>query len=245
MSPFSARLAVRALAALILPVERNSMTPNKNHAPPFAVYSTPRAPLDRNLISRTALLLIDEQGIEQLSMRKLGAALGVEAMALYHHFSNKAELVDGILNTLLVQMENTLPESAPPLDTIRAICMAMRQLALDHPHIFPALIERRLGSRHALYCHERLLGLFRQAGLDDEPALRYLRLVSNFTVGGAFAEIANRTAANEPAPPGAMADPDIGGMASSFRFGLDVVFHALHLELGADARCSTAAALSA
>jgi AcrR family transcriptional regulator len=58
-------------------------------------------PLDRERIARAALALIDDQGIDQLSMRRLGAALGVEAMALYHYFRNKAELLDGVLDLVL------------------------------------------------------------------------------------------------------------------------------------------------
>lgn len=227
------------------------MTLRKNSLPQLAVYSpAPRAPLDRDLISRAALSLIDQQGIEQLSMRKLGAALGVEAMALYHHFSNKAELLDGILDSLLRQMEQTLPESGPPLDSIRAICLAVRQLALDHPHIFPSLIERRLGSQRALYCHERMLRLFRHAGLDDEQALRYLHVVSNFTIGGAFADIANRdipaTASGEHDATLSLApQTDNSALDLSFRFGLDVIFHALQMEINLAARRGKADAVSA
>ena len=61
-------------------------------------------PLDRNRIAQVALTLIDEQGIDQLSMRKLGSVLGVEAMALYHYFRNKAELLDGILDIILADV---------------------------------------------------------------------------------------------------------------------------------------------
>ncbi len=61
---------------------------------------TERAPLNRALIAETALSLIDERGLDQLSMRKLGAELGVEAMSLYNHVDNKDDLLDAVADRL-------------------------------------------------------------------------------------------------------------------------------------------------
>ena len=61
-----------------------------------------RAPLSRDLVLPTALRLADQGGLASLSMRKLGQELGVEAMAVYYHFANKDEVIDGIVDLVYV-----------------------------------------------------------------------------------------------------------------------------------------------
>src|SRR6188508_1775502 len=64
-----------------------------------------RTPLTRDLVLETALRLADMGGLESLSMRKLGQELGVEAMALYYHFANKEEVIDGIVDLVWAEIE--------------------------------------------------------------------------------------------------------------------------------------------
>src|SRR2546423_10331102 len=73
----------------------------------MATQTEPRLPLSRDRILHAALALADEGGIESLTMRKLGQALGFEAMSLYNHVANKDDLLDGILDLVL-------DETAPP-----------------------------------------------------------------------------------------------------------------------------------
>ena len=68
-----------------------------------------RTPLTRDRVLRTATRQADEGGLESLSMRKLGRELGVEAMALYHHFANKDDLVDSMVDLVFGEIE--LPAS--------------------------------------------------------------------------------------------------------------------------------------
>ena len=62
-----------------------------------------RSPLTRERVLRTALAMVDKGGLEALSMRKLAAELGVEAMSLYNHVDNKDDVLDGILDAVLAQ----------------------------------------------------------------------------------------------------------------------------------------------
>src|SRR5919106_1808418 len=64
-----------------------------------------RAPLSRERVLRTAIRLADQGGIEALSMRKLGQELGVEAMSLYNHVASKDDLLDGITDLVLSEIE--------------------------------------------------------------------------------------------------------------------------------------------
>jgi AcrR family transcriptional regulator len=151
--------------------------------------AAPRAPLDRDRIARTALALIDEHGIEQLTMRRLGAELGVEAMALYHYFQNKTSLLDGILDVLLTELAASLTPGGKPLDQVRDIFLSMRQLSTAHPQAFVSVLSRRFRNQRALTFFERLLELFQRAGLGAEQSARYYRVLINFTLGGGVAEL--------------------------------------------------------
>ena len=67
--------------------------------------ATKRKPLSRERILEAGLALADEDGIDALSMRKLGQSLGFEAMSLYNHVANKDDLLDGMLDLVLAEME--------------------------------------------------------------------------------------------------------------------------------------------
>ena len=88
-----------------------------------------RLPLSRERILRAALELADANGIESLTMRKLGRTLGFEAMSLYNYVANKDDLLDGILDLVLAESEPPAPEGewdepTPPNAEalLRAIC---------------------------------------------------------------------------------------------------------------------------
>src|SRR5436305_8634489 len=82
-----------------------------------------RVPLSRERVLHAALSLVDEGGIESLSMRKLGQALGVEAMSLYRYVDNKDNLLDGIVNLVLEEFE--LPSAGEDWEA------AIRQCAIS------------------------------------------------------------------------------------------------------------------
>src|SRR5215207_3964399 len=91
----------------------------------------PRTPLSRQRVLHAAAALADESGLEALSMRKLGEAVGVEAMSLYTHIANKDDLLDGMIDTVFSEIE--LPSGEDDWRT------AMRQRAIS---------VRRVLSRH-------------------------------------------------------------------------------------------------
>src|SRR4051812_33400620 len=66
-------------------------------------------PLSRERILKVALELVDREGLAALSMRRVGEALGVEAMSLYHHVANKGALLDGIYETVLSELPSVEP----------------------------------------------------------------------------------------------------------------------------------------
>jgi AcrR family transcriptional regulator len=218
----------------------NTMTTDKKSARAKA------EPLDRTRIAQVALALIDEQGIDQLSMRKLGSVLGVEGMALYHYFRNKAELLDGILDIILADVAARLTPDGTPLERVRRTFDALRMIAIDHPHAFLSMVSRRFRTQVALSFYEQLLLLFHQAGLTPEQSARYYRLMANFTVGAGITEVGSR--AQQPdATPIILENfyrPDefpritevmpflrVTEIDQIYRAGMDILFTALDAEL--------------
>ena len=71
----------------------------------------PRIPLNRDRVLRAAIVLADAQGLESLTMRKLAQTLGVEAMTLYHYVANKREMLGGIVDLVVEEIELPSPDS--------------------------------------------------------------------------------------------------------------------------------------
>lgn len=152
-----------------------------------ATKSKRRRPLDRDAIERAALELIEKEGLEELSMRRLGKKLGVEAMSLYHHFPSKAHLLDALLDGLV----QALPEpdtSRPWREQVRAVCFSFRALATKHPRFAPFLILHRMNTRVTLAWLERVVKLFADGGFGPEEGARAFRTVSYFLIGAILDE---------------------------------------------------------
>lgn len=101
----------------------------------------PRVPLTRQRVFEAAVAYADEHGIDELSMRKLGQELGVEAMSLYHHVKNKNEILDGMVDTIAQEIHITEPEGDWQT-ALRNQILAAREAVRRHPW-FPMVIESR------------------------------------------------------------------------------------------------------
>lgn len=135
------------------------------------------AGLTRASVLAAAVRLVDEQGLAALSMRRLGAALGVEAMALYHHVGSRDELLDGLVEHLFAEVVPVLDEAGQPGDwraPLRVFAHAMLQTLLAHPQLVPVVLSRPATTPPVLGLLERVLSTLREAGL---PPGRSLDLV--------------------------------------------------------------------
>ena len=207
--------------------------------------------LTKRLIAETALGLIDREGLEELSMRQLGAALGVEAMALYHYFPNKAELLDGVQELLFEEIEATAPAGLAPVKRLRTMFEGSRDVAIRHPRAFLLVPTRRFRTRTSLEFYERLLRTFHDAGLSDEASARYFRVLAAFTTGAGLAEIGSRAQQPDASPVilEDFSDPktfprvsavvphlQVAKLGRIFEFGLDLIFQAMEAEIAKTAR---------
>jgi AcrR family transcriptional regulator len=114
--------------------------------PPDPAASGRREPLSRHRVVRAAITYIDANGLADLSMRRLAATLGVEAMSLYKHVSGRDHLLDAVVEALLDDLHgdpDVQPEAALDWqDYLRRVANGVRRIALDHPHCFPLVATR-------------------------------------------------------------------------------------------------------
>ena len=160
----------------------------------------PRPALSRERIASTALELIDANGLSGLSMRKLGAELGVEAMSLYHYVKNKDDLLDAVADHLYGVID--LPMSVDPLDWEQAIRLglgAFHDVLLEHDAALELFASRQVRSARSMgvlhWAHERFVAV----GLSLEEAHKALHMAVSFVMGHAASEIGESEVKVEPA----------------------------------------------
>lgn len=140
------------------------------------------APLTREKVLRAAVGLADAGGIEGLSMRALGRQLGVEAMSLYNHVANKDDLLDGIVDMVIGEIE--LPAlDADWRDAMRARAVSARQAFARHPWAAPLIDSRVSGGPARLRYFEAVIGVLRRAGFTVELAARAFSLIDSYIYG--------------------------------------------------------------
>src|SRR5438105_14591638 len=109
-----------------------------------------RTTLSRERIAAAAVAVIDGEGLDALSMRRLGAELGVEAMSLYRHFPSKAALLEAVVGRLLAELLLPVPGIVPWQESFRTLARDYRRLLLRHPNAIPLLATLQLSNPGAL-----------------------------------------------------------------------------------------------
>ncbi|MBT2510379.1 TetR/AcrR family transcriptional regulator C-terminal domain-containing protein [Streptomyces sp. ISL-98] len=178
--------------------------------------------LSRERVLAMALEVVDRDGLSGLSMRKLGAELGVEAMALYRYAPSKDALLDGLVEALCQELEKVLAAEPEPHQGAEAvdwrqalhhIALATYRVAMRHPNAVPLLATRLLSTPLArrplavLRSDERVLVLLHDAGLGEREAVAAHRAFTAWLLGYLLVEL--RAMDDEPDEP----DP-------AFRLGL-------------------------
>lgn len=141
-----------------------------------------RVLLTRELVLRAALTIMDESGIETLSMRLLGSRLGVEAMSLYNHVTNKDDILDGVLDLVVEEI------AIPAVDANWRSAMKERAVSAwvafkRHPWA-SALMDSRLSSSPArLGYFDRIIGTLHRAGFSLELAARAFSVLDCYVYG--------------------------------------------------------------
>ncbi len=147
--------------------------------------------LSHEAIRAAALRLIDKEGLDAFSTRKLGALLGCEAMAIYWYYPSKDALLDAVVDLLMADVESAVDGEGDWIATLREVAHAYRQVAHAHPRAFPLLATRRFASEATYGFLERLFALARAQGIADRITARYYRVVSSYCSGFALNELAS------------------------------------------------------
>lgn len=153
-----------------------------------------RGTITRARILTAALEIIDRNGVDALSMRRLGKALDRDPMTLYRHAPNKATLLDGVAESVLEQLHVDTADSEWTTQ-LRQVGRDFRRLALDHPHVVPLLVTRPLATplglrpRGTLRPLEDILALLTRAGFAAADALHIYRALFGFLYGHVLNEL--------------------------------------------------------
>jgi AcrR family transcriptional regulator len=155
--------------------------------PPARPAAQPRAPLSRDRVLLAALALADASGIESLSMRKLGEALGVEAMSLYNHVPSKGDLLDGLVDRVFAEIE--LPAGGDGWKSaMRQRAVSARAALSRHRWAIGLMESRTTPGPATLRHHDAVLGCLRQAGFPVVLAGHAYSALDSYIYGFALQE---------------------------------------------------------
>jgi AcrR family transcriptional regulator len=218
--------------------------------------SSRRAPLSRPRVLRAAVQMADERGLDGLSMRALGRALGVEAMSLYNHVAHKDDLLDGMVDLVIAEID--VPHPADPWKPgMRRRAESSRAAFARHPWARRLIHTRASSGPARLHAFEATIGCLRRAGFSHALTVHALSTLDAYVDGFGAQRLA--IGAAEVPDDVAMAEaiaawlpaseyPALSALIhehvlregydeeASFAFGLDLVLDGLEARLAASAR---------
>ena len=165
-----------------------------------------RLPLSRERVLAAAIAMADESGIESLSMRKLGQALGVEAMSLYNHVANKDEILNGIVDMVVDEFELAIPGEADWKAALRRTAISAYEVLIRHRWAANLVLSSSGVSQARLRYMESILGTLRQAGFSAEMTDHGYHALESHIMGFTLWEVGMDLGSRE----------DLAGLATSF-----------------------------
>ncbi|HEX6131810.1 MAG TPA: TetR/AcrR family transcriptional regulator C-terminal domain-containing protein [Actinomycetota bacterium] len=216
--------------------------------------SAKREPLTRERVVEAALRVMDEEGLEAVSMRRVAREVGVEAMSLYNHVRDKEDLLDGV--AVRVMAEFGFPdedEAADPIGYGREVARAWRRLLRAHPNVIALFATRHkpFGDVESLRPMEVALRALTDVGLSAEDAVQAFHVFGGYIMGyvlmetgqmfgpgddgGADVEALRRTLPAEDLPNVTAALPWLAtcDLDAQFEFGLDLLLEGLRARVAA------------
>lgn len=188
----------------------------------------PSKPLiHREAATAAALEIVDREGVEALSLRKLGSAIGVHGMSLYYHFADKQAILDEVAKLILSELRVT---KAPPGDFVEwslANAKRYRRALLAHPNAIPIFVDRYpKESRVRMYDSE--FAALKTEGIDQKYWMIFLETIEAFVVGSVLY-------LRRPTQPGEESDAEqpVPGPKSDkeYEAGFELAYRALVSEL--------------
>ena len=214
---------------------------------PRAPAAKDRVPLSRDRVLRTAIALADQSGIEALTMRRLGQELGVEAMSLYKHVANKDDILDGIVDLVVGDIE-VPPAGTPWRSAMRERALSAHDALLAHPWAAMQVMSRfNIGPGMTRYL-DATLGRLLEGGFSVEGALDAWHTLDSHIYGFTLQELGLPFAAEEAAEVSAQVLGQLdgerfphvvevithvmrSGRVEDFEFGLELILDGLERRL--------------
>jgi TetR/AcrR family transcriptional regulator, tetracycline repressor protein len=137
-----------------------------------------------------ARTLADREGLGRLSMRTLAAELGVMPNTLYSHVDGKAALLDGLLDSILSDVE--VPDEGDWRERLVGVLDSSRAVLLEHPGLIEAFLTHPTRGENATRLGAECLALLARGGIEGELAVRGLRALLVYTIGFAAFEAPRR-----------------------------------------------------
>ena len=165
---------------------------------PGAAPGSGRGHLDRQRIIAAAITAIDQHGLRELSMRKLGAHLGVEGMALYRYVPGREGLLDGIVESVVDELygdPDVHMTTSSWQDYLQRLAHGVRRIALAHPQVFPLIATRPPAAPwvrpplRSLRWMESFLQTLHDCGFSDAASVAAYRAFSSFLLGHLLLEV--------------------------------------------------------
>ena len=186
---------------------------------------TGRTPLDRRRILGAAIQFIDAHGLGALTMRRLGASLGVEAMALYRYVPGRDQLLDGVVESVIDELYGDpdvhLEASHGWQDYLQRLAHGVRRIALAHPEVFPLVATRPPAAPwvrpplRSLRWVESFLTAMTSSGFSEDAAVAAYRAYSSFLLGHLLLEVSQKGVAINAADAGE-AEPGVSADLSEY-----------------------------
>ena len=155
----------------------------------MASTASTRVPLSRERVFQSAVDLVDAEGLGALTMRRLAEALGVEAMSLYHHVSNKEGVLDGIVEVIVGEMLDAVSDLDPSRadddwpGAMRERVLAAREVLLRHPWAPEVIESRRAMIPAVVHYYEGVLAILRRGGFSYDLAHHALHALGSRVLG--------------------------------------------------------------
>jgi AcrR family transcriptional regulator len=145
--------------------------------------------LTRERIITAAVELIEREGVDAVSMRRIAAELGSGVMSLYNHVPSKAVLLDGVAERVMSGIDFGIDPGVGWEDQVRAQARAFRQIARAYPRCTMVVVSRPANSEAALRPMEHALATLRAAGFGAEDAVRMMRTFVAYIIGSLLREV--------------------------------------------------------
>jgi len=163
-----------------------------------AMRGSRRAPLSRDRVLRAAVRLADREGIDAVSMRKLGQLLSVDPMSLYNHVSNKDDLLDGIVDRIVGEIDQPV-EGVDWRTAIRMRILSARQMLIRHPWASAVIGTRKTMTPTIMAYMDSTAGILRRGGFSVDLTHHAFHILGSRVLGFAQ-ELYDESAALEESP---------------------------------------------